>query len=135
MRVVQNPATGGGQLNSSRLLVRLNSVLRLSAATVMAAVISPDGTRLTLAITGALSGTLTAVSFSVVQIPANGGGRPRFVYRLQRGDEYSFFSADPSGGHFLVGTGTPNGPLDGRIVHGRLIPLEPAPAVVDEMVW
>jgi hypothetical protein len=51
------------------------------------------------------------------------------------GDSYGFFSADPSGSHFLLGTGTLNGPLAGRIGNGMLIPLRPDPVVVQAMVW
>jgi hypothetical protein len=135
VRFVPNPATGGGQLNSSRLLVQLNSVLRLSSATVMDAVISPSGSRLTLSVMGALRGAPTPESVSVVQIPASGERQLRFVYRLGEADAYSFFSADPSGGHFLLGTGTPNGPLNGRIANGALILLKPSPTLVEAMVW
>jgi hypothetical protein len=135
MRVVPNPAIGGGQLNSSSLLVQLNSVLRLSSATVMDAVISPGGSRLTLAVMGALSGKVNPDSISVVQIPVSGERGQRLVFRLPTADQYSFFSADPSGSHFLLGTGTPDGPVDGRIDNGRLIALRPAPDVVEAMVW
>ena len=132
MRVVINPDSGGGQLNSARVLVRLNSV---PSAGVMDAVISPDGSTLTLAVMGALSGKPSPDSVSVVQIPVSGQQRLRFVYRLSQGDSFSFFSADPPGSHFLLGTGTPNGPLDGRIDNGRLIPLRPNPVSVQVMVW
>ena len=135
MRVVIHPASRSGQLNSAGVLVQLNSVLRLSSAGVMAAVISPDGSTLTLAVMGALSGKPSPESVSVVQVPASGQRRLRFVYRLPQGNAYSFFSQDPPGGHFLLGTGTPNGPLDGRIDNGRLIPLRPDPVSVQDMVW
>jgi hypothetical protein len=124
MRVIIHPASGGGQLNSAGVLVRLNSVLNLSSASAMDAVISPDGSTLTLAVMGTLSGKPSPDSVWVVQIPASGQRRLRFVYRLQQGDSYSFFSADPPGSNFLLGTGTVNGPLADRIDNGRLIPLE-----------
>jgi len=65
----------------------------------------------------------------------SGHRRLRFVYRLPRGDSYGFFSADPSGSHFLLGAGTLNGPLAGRIGNGMLIPLRPDPVLVQAMVW
>ncbi|HEV8219450.1 MAG TPA: hypothetical protein VGQ05_04195 [Streptosporangiaceae bacterium] len=133
MRVVLHPASGGGQLNSAGVLVRLNSVLPLSSATVMDAVISPDGSALTVVVMGTLPGKPDSVS--VVQIPVSGHQRLRFVYRLPRGDSYGFFSADPPGSHFLLGTSTLNGPLAGRIGNGKLIPLRPDPVVVQAMVW
>jgi hypothetical protein len=135
MRVVIHPASGGGQLNSSGVLVRLNSALPLSSATVMDAVISPDGSALTLAVLGPLPGQAGPDVVSVVQLPVSGHQRPRFVYRLPQGDSYGFLSADPSGRHFLLGTGTPNGPLAGRIGNGLLIPLRPDPVLVQAMVW
>jgi hypothetical protein len=135
MRVLIHPASGGGQLNSAGVLARLNSALPLSSATVMDAVISPDGSALTLAVLGRLPGQPGPDSISVVQIPVSGHRRLRFVYRLPRGDSYGFFSADPSGSHFLLGTGTLNGPLAGRIANGMLIPLRPDPVIVQAMVW
>ena len=135
MRVIIRPASSGGQLNSAGVLVDLNSVLRLSSAGVMDAVISPDGSTLALAVMGTLTGKPRPDSVSVVQIPATGQRRLGFVYRLPQGDSFSFFSADPPGSHFLLGTGTPNGLLDGRIDNGRLIPLRPDPSIVQDMVW
>jgi hypothetical protein len=135
MRVVIHPASAGGQLNNAEVLVQLNSVLRLSSAGVMAAVISPDGSRLTLAVMGALSGRPSPDSVSVVQVPANGQRLLRFVCRLPEADSFSFFAADPSGSHFLLGTGTPTGPLAGRINNGSLLPLRPDPVSVASMAW
>jgi hypothetical protein len=135
MRVILHPASGGGQLNSAAELINLGSVLRLSSASVMDAVISPDGSTLTLAVMGTLSGKPRPDSVSVVQIPASGQRRLRFVYRLPQGDSLSFLNADPPGSHFLLGTGTPNGPLAGRIDNGQLIPLRPDPVIVQVMVW
>jgi hypothetical protein len=135
MRVIVNPGSGGGQLNSAGLLIDLDSALRSSNAGVMAAVVSPDGSTLALAVMGTLTGKPSPDSVSVVQIPASGHGRLHFVYRLPQGDAFSFFSADPAGSHFLLGTGTPNGPLAGRINDGRLIPLRPDPVTVQVMVW
>jgi hypothetical protein len=135
MRVVVHPASDGGQLNSAGVLARLNSALPLSSATVMDAVISPDGSALTLAVMGPLPGQPGSDFMSVVQVPVSGHRRLRFVYRLPRGDSYGFFSADPSGSHFLLGAGTLNGPLAGRIGNGMLIPLRPDPVLVQAMVW
>ena len=135
VRVIIRPASGGGQLNSAGVLVNLNRVPRLSSAGVMDAVISPDGSTLTLAVMGTLTGKPSPESVSVIQIPASGQRRLRFVYRLPQADAYSFFSADQPGSHFLLGTGTQNGPLDGRIDNGSLIPLRPDPVSVQVMVW
>jgi hypothetical protein len=130
-------AAGGGQLNTARVLVRLDSVLNLSAATVMAAVISPDGSTLTLAVGGNLSGKQLPDSVSIVQVPATGHGMHRLVYRLAAGDGYgySYFSADPSVRHFLLGAASQSQIVQGRIAHGRLIHLKPAAFTVDAAVW
>jgi hypothetical protein len=132
IRVV-NPVASG-ELNNSRVLVRLSSVLRLSAATPVAGLISPDGSTLTLEVVGNTS----TGSVSVVQVPVSGGRRVHVIYRLLAGSggyEYSFFSADPSGRHFLIGAGGLNGIRAGRIDHGRLIPLKPAGYLVAFEVW
>ena len=73
----------------------------------------------------------------MVQIPTIGKARLRYLYRMVTGNGYlySFFSADPSGRHFLLGAGDSNGPVDGWIRHGRLIPLLPDPTTVVSMVW
>jgi hypothetical protein len=135
LRVILHPGSGGGQLNSAGLLVQLNSVLRSPAVSVADAVISPDGSTLTLAVMGPLAGQPGQDSVSIVQVPASGQGAARFVYRLAQANSFSFFSADPSGSHFLLGTGTLNGPVAGRIDNGRLIPLQPGPVSVQAMVW
>lgn len=136
MRAVSNPASGGGQLNSARVLVRLYTVLRLSSATVMDSVISPDGSTLTLAVIGTLTGPQRIDSVSIVQVPATGQRRLRFIYRNANDNSYSFLSADASGRHFLLGTGTPQiGPICGRIDNGKLIPLKPNPTTVVSEVW
>jgi hypothetical protein len=136
MRVISHPGNGGGQLNSAPVLVRLYAVLRLSSATVMDGVISPDGSALTLAVMGALTGQPRLDTVSIVQIPATGQRKLRFIYRNSNGDSYSFFSADSSGRHFLLGIGSPQlGPVNGRIDNGRLIPLRPGANTVLSMVW
>jgi hypothetical protein len=136
VRVIDHPASGG-ELNATRVLVRLSSVLNLSAASVMAAVLSPDGSRLTLAVGGNLAGKTSPDSVSVISVPATGNGRHRLVYRLAAGDgyEYTYFSADPSVRHFLLGAGSLNQTLSGRIAHGRLIRLRPAAFTVQSAVW
>jgi hypothetical protein len=136
VRLIDHPANGG-DLDTARVLVRLYAVLNLSAATVMAAVISPDGSTLTLAVGGNLSGKALPDSVSIVQVSATGQGRHRLMYRLAAGDGYgySYFSADPSGRHFLLGAGTQSRIVQGRIAHGRLIHLKPAAFTVDAAVW
>ncbi len=131
------PAVGGGQLNNTRVLLPLYSILRLSVASVLDAVLSPDGSTLTIVIGGSLSGRPLPDSVSVLQIPAVGKVRLRTIYRMATGNGYSyvFFSADASSRHFLLGAGDGNGPVSGWINHGRLIQLPPDPATVNSMVW
>jgi len=135
IRVV-NPAVSG-QLNNSRVLIRLSSVLRPSTASAVAAVISPDGSRLTLEVVGNLSGRPSPQSVSVVQVPITGHRRLHFIYRLNASNGsygYSFFSADPAVRHFLIGVGLDE-MIAGRIDDGRLIPLKPAGYQVAFEVW
>lgn len=135
IRVV-NPAVNG-QLNNSRVLIRLSSVLRLSAAAAVAAVISPDGSTLTLEVVGNLSGRPLPQSVSVVQVPITGHRRLRFIYQLVADNGsygYSFFSADPATRHFLIGVGLDE-MIAGRIDDRRLIPLKPAGYQVAFEVW
>jgi hypothetical protein len=134
---VASPAAAGGQLNSARVLIRLSPVLRLSAASVMGNLISPDGSTVTLAIVGNLSGKPPLDSVYVVQLPSTGPRRPRFIFRKTFGSDaqFSFFSADPSGRHFLLGTGNLAQGLSGRIDHGKLTLLKPTADIVEFMVW
>jgi hypothetical protein len=134
---VASPAAAGGQLNSTPVLIRLSPVLRRSAAAVMGSLISPDGSTVTLAIVGNLSGGPQLNTVAIVQLPSIGPRRPRFIYRKTFGSaaQFSFFTADPSGRHFLLGTGTLALNLNGRIDHGKLTPLKPAADIVDFMVW
>jgi hypothetical protein len=133
---VANPAVSG-ELNNSRVLFRLSSILQPSAASAVAAVISPGGSTLTLEVVGNLSGRPSPQSVSVVQVPIAGHRRLHFIYRLNAGNGgygYSFFSADPAVRHFLIGVGL-NEIIAGRIDDGRLIPLKPAGDQVAFEVW
>jgi hypothetical protein len=103
----------------------------------MNAVISPDGSTLTLSIVGNLAGNVKPDSVSVVQVRATGPGTPRVVYRMVTGNgyQYAYFSADPSVGHFLLGAGPLSRMTQGRIANGRLVPLKPAAFTVMSAVW
>jgi hypothetical protein len=136
VRVIDHPATGG-QLNGTRVLAQFSSILNLAAASVMNAVISPDGSTLTLSIVGNLAGNVKPDSVSVVRVRATGPGRPRVVYRMLTGNgyQYTYFSADPSVSHFLLGAGPLSHMTQGRIANGRLVPLKPAAFTVMSAVW
>ena len=134
---VASPAAAGGQLNEARVLVRLTSVLNLSAASVLDAVVGPDGSTVTLAIGGNLSGRRLPDAVSIVQVSATGQEPPRTVYRMMTGNGYgfTFFSADPSVRHLLLGAGGASGPVAGRIGGRHLVPLKPGDYTVDFMAW
>jgi len=136
MRVV-SPAAGGGDMSKAHVLIRLSSRLRLSAASVLAGVIGPAGSTVTLAIGGNLSGPSPPDSVTVVRVPVSRQRPNHIVYRLAAGDGYSFtfFSADPLVRHFLLGAGTSSRNLFGRIERGRLIHLPPAAYTVEGAVW
>jgi hypothetical protein len=129
---VASPAAHGGQLNNASVLVPLYSILRLSGTPVYDAVLSRDGSTLTLVIQGPVSAMPD--SLAIIQIPTTGNVRLRYIYRS--GDTgFTFFSADSSVRHFLLGASDNNGPVDGWIDHGRLIRLPPDPITVDSMTW
>jgi len=136
VRVIDHPATGG-ELNGTRVLAQLSSSLNLTAASVMNAVISPDGSTLTLSIVGNLAGRAQPDTVSVLRIPAAGRGKHRLVFRMVTGNgyQYTYFSADPSVRHFLLGSGPLSHMTQGRIDDGKLIPLKPAAFTVISAVW
>jgi hypothetical protein len=118
-----SPADRGGQVSSSRLLVKQSSIMRLAIGYINAAVISPGGSLVTVAEVGWPAGFV-----SIAQVSAATGKQVRFVYRMHTGNgfSYSTFSADASVRHFIIAAGPAGGPIsNGWINHGRLIRLQP----------
>ncbi len=113
----------GGQVNDSRLLVRQSSIMRLAIGYINAAVISPDGSLVTVAEVGWPAGHV-----SIAQVSAVTGKQVGFVFQLRTGEGFSYrtFAADPSVRHFILAAGPPSGTIsNGWVDHGRLIRLKP----------
>ena len=113
----------GGQVSDSRLLVRQASLMRIAIGYINAAVVSPDGSLVTLAEVDWPAGYI-----SIVQVSSVTGKQVGVVYRLRTGDGFSYanFGADPSARYFILAAGRSRGPIkNGWIDHGRLIRLWP----------
>jgi hypothetical protein len=117
-------ATSGGQLGSGQLLLQQSALSGLSAGYINAAVVSPDGSALTVVIMHSGPQSDTA---SVVQFSAATGRQTRVLYQEPTGNgfSYQFFSLDPSGRYLLLDVGPTSGPVNGWIDHGQLAPLTP----------
>jgi hypothetical protein len=119
-----SPAASGGQLDSGQLLLQQSALRGLSAGYINAAVVSPDGSALTVVTmhSGPQSDTT-----SVVQFSAATGRQTRVLYQVPTGNgfSYQFFSSDPSGRYLLLDVGPTSGPVNGWIDHGQLLPLTP----------
>jgi hypothetical protein len=140
-----NPAAGGGQLSSGRLLLRQSARFPYIAS----AVISPDGQTITAVIlhgrssrsSGGLPGQL-----SVVRIPVGSGQQRDVLYQRPTDPTFGWhLSPDGTGRHWLL-TGVnayeSDGPKDlskrgynGWISNGRLIPLQPAQGYIAGEAW
>ncbi len=122
-----SPADRGGQITSSRLLLKQARIMRTSLDYINAALISPDGSTLTLAVVGSGQG-LGSGFVRIEQVPASTGTRPRIVYQMNTGNGflYRMFGSDASGRFFLLDAGPSSGSVNGWIDHGQLVRLKPA---------
>jgi len=136
VRDVGHAATGGS-LATARILLRQSQVMRLSTSYINAAVISPDGATITMAIVGNVSGPVLPDSVSIRQVASSGTRHLRIVYRMVTGLGFSYdaFGADPSVRHFLFDAGPASGTINGWVNHGRLVRLRPAGNTVNFEVW
>jgi hypothetical protein len=120
-----SPAAGGGQLSGSRLLMRWSGLHGLSRGYVNFAMITPDGSAVTVVTmhTGRQTETTSAV-----QVSAATGQQLRVLYRVNTGNgfSYRFTSSDPSGRYLLLDVGPVRDMVNGWIDHGQLIQLTPA---------
>jgi hypothetical protein len=118
-----NLTARGGLVNHSRLLVKQASLMRIAIGYINAAVISPDGSRVTVAEVGWPDGYV-----SIVRASATTGKQVSVVYRQHTGEGFSYrtFAADPSVRYFLLAAGPPRGAIpNGWIAHGKLHRLRP----------
>jgi hypothetical protein len=126
LREISRAATGG-QLDSSRLILRFSALALTSADYINDVVISPDGSSLIAAdvYSGAGRGgdSVKVIKFSVAT-----GKRMKVIYQLHTGNGffYQFFGADPTGRYLLFNAGPTTATVNGWIYRGRLVQLKPA---------
>jgi len=122
-----SPAGQGGSLSNSRLLVRQSALVRLATGYIDGAVISPDGSSVTVLEMNTPSGSADNI-MSVVQVSAATGRQLTVRYQMNTGNGffYRFFSSDPSGRYLLLDAGPTSGTVNGWIDDGRLAQLTPA---------
>jgi hypothetical protein len=123
-----SPATAGGQLSHSRLLLPLSALDRSPLDYVNDVMISPDGSTLTAGVVRSSRKAGTSASVLVVRFSAATGKQLRVLYRMYTGNGffYRLVSADPSGRYILFNAGPTKASVNGWIDRGRLIPLKPA---------
>lgn len=135
VRAVSHPATGG-QLASSRLLLRQSSVMSLAVGYINGAVISPDGRTVILAEVSWPFGYISIARASVAT-----GKQVGVLYREHTGDGFSYrlFGSDPSRRFFLLVAGPARsgeaGLINGGIGDGRLFRLKPRGEDVYQEAW
>ena len=122
-----SPATAGGRLDSSRLLLRLSALARSHGEYIEPAIITTGGSTLTAAVQRNQN-SVSSQSIWVIQYSAATGRLLRVLYRLPTGNgfSYQFLSSDPTGRHLLFNAGPPSRTVNGWIDHGQLIRLKPA---------
>lgn len=122
-----SPATAGGDLDSSRVLMRQKALRGASTGYINASMLSPDGS--TLAVAVMHSGDKpNSDNISVVQASAITGKQLRVLYRMNTGNGafYGFVTADPTGRFVLFDAGRTGGTVNGWVDQGRLRKLTPA---------
>jgi hypothetical protein len=121
------PATAGGQLDSSHVLLPLSALATHRGDYVNQVLINPRGA--TLAATIVHSGCCPGSdSVSVIKYSTATGRELRVLYHMRTGNGffYRFFSADPASRYLILNAGPTSGTVNGWIDHGRLIRLTPA---------
>ena len=122
-----SPATTGGQLDRSRLLLPLSALSQSPADYINDVLISPDGSTLIAGVVRSNSPRSSAAVL-VIRYSATTGRQLRVLYQLRTGNgfSYHFVSSDPTRRYLLFNAGPTTGTVNGWIDHGRLIPLKPA---------
>jgi hypothetical protein len=128
------PAARGGSLTSARVLVRQSQITSPVTGFINAASITPDGSKVTLAVVGGLA---RSDGVSVVQASAVTGKKVRTLFWMRTGNgfSYQFFSADPTGRYLILDAGPSSASVNGWIDHGTLIRLKPAGSSVVWEAW
>lgn len=122
-----SPASGGGSLSSSRLIMRQSQITSLREGYINDVSVTPDGRSLIVAVVSGgvrINGGFVAVD----RVSAATGRRTSQLFRMKTGNgfSYRFVSVDPSGRYVLFDAGTTRVDVNGWIDHGRLVRLRPA---------
>lgn len=122
-----SPATAGGQLDSSRLLLQLSALARSPGEYTEPGIITTGGSTLT-AVVQRNQNSPRSQSIWVVQYSAATGRQLRVLYKMPTGNGffYRYLSSDPTGRYLLFNAGPASGTVNGWIDNGRLIRLKPA---------
>lgn len=122
-----NIAGPGGRLGQGRILLLQSSIMPISLDYINDAFISSDGSTLTLTEVGSGRGP-NSCFVEVLTVSAMNSKDRRVIFRMNTGNGFSYrwFSADPSGRHFILDAGPSSGPRNGWIDRRRLVPLKPS---------
>jgi hypothetical protein len=101
--------------------------VRLATGYIDGAVISPDGSSVTVVEMNTPGGSPDNI-MSVIQVSAATGRQLSVRYQMDTGNGffYRFFSSDPSGRYLLLDAGPTSGTVNGWIDDGQLVQLTPA---------
>jgi len=132
---VVSPASAGGSLSSSRLIMRQSVVCGLRNGFINDVAVTSDGRSLIVAVVG--GGGINGGFVAVDQVSAATGHVTRVLYKMKTGNgfSYQFVSTDPSGRYVLFDAGTTKTDVNGWIDHGKLVPLRPAGNNVAYEAW
>jgi hypothetical protein len=132
---VVSPASAGGSLTRSRLIMRQSVVAGLRNGFINDVAVTSDGRDLIVAVVG--GGTINGGFVAVDQVSAATGHVTKVLYKMRTGNgfSYQFVSTDPSGRYVLFDAGTTKTDVNGWIDHGKLVPLRPAGNNVSYEAW
>jgi hypothetical protein len=121
-----NIAGPGGHLGQGRILLRQSSIMPLALDYINDAVISLDGSTLTLTEVGSSRG-IGSNFVEALQVSATNSKNRRVIFRMNTGNGFAYncFSADPTRRYFILDAGPTSGTKNGWIDDGRLVPLKP----------
>ncbi|HEX3492588.1 MAG TPA: hypothetical protein VHU92_24810 [Streptosporangiaceae bacterium] len=132
---VVSPASAGGSLSSSRLIMRQSVVCGLRNGFINDVAVTSDGRSLIVAVVG--GDGINDGFVAVDQVSAATGHVTKVLDKMKTGNgfSYQFVSTDPSGRFVLFDAGTTKTDVNGWIDHGRLVRLRPAGNNVVYEAW
>jgi len=120
-----NIAGPGGQLGQGRIVLRQSAIMPISLDYINDAIISLDGSTLTLTEVG--GGGLNSGFVEVLAVSTKNSKNRRVIFKMNTGNGFSYrwFSADTLRRHFIIAAGPGRETKNGWINRGRLVPLKP----------